>query len=421
MNPNTQIDRTRGDRIRVAYGSVPKESGTFTFYRNQRPALLTHNIDLRCVSVGAQQAGLWRDEFADEGCHLLAADETNCKRQAQVFAEWCEAEAIDIVIGINSCPILSALPHLPEKIRVVARCANAFDDGYRVTIACYERLAKIVAITPRLQTDLIASYGVEKERLTLIPNGIDESPYQSASKHQRGLDQELKLSFLGRLEHNQKGVLFLPEIVRSLRKMDTPFTLRIAGKGKHEGQLRKELKHEVQQGTVRFEGSIQSTEVPTFLGETDILLFPSQFEGCPNVLLEAMLAGAVPVAWHVRGITDYVIQDSITGELVELGHCGLFAEKISALADDRPRLQAMSTAARLDAQKRFTPSTCAPKYAEVFRSAMDTPAPSWTPKPWNLFEVHPVFVRPSLFRRIFWAVSRILNAFASKARIGTAS
>ena len=44
--------------IRVAFGSVPKDSGTFTFYRNMRPALLAQGIDLRCVAAGRDQASL---------------------------------------------------------------------------------------------------------------------------------------------------------------------------------------------------------------------------------------------------------------------------------------------------------------------------------------------------------------------------
>ena len=144
--------------IRVALGAVPKDGGTFTFYRNLRPAIKAYGIDLRCVTVGRREAELWEPGYADDGCVLLAPKTRSIKKQAQAFVAWCEEESIDIVIGLNSEAILSALPHLPEHIRVMSRCANAFDHGYRITLSCEPRLARIVAITPRLQKDLVESY-----------------------------------------------------------------------------------------------------------------------------------------------------------------------------------------------------------------------------------------------------------------------
>lgn len=124
-----------GKQITIAFGSVPKDGGTFTFYRNIRPALKDYGIDLRCVTVGSKEAGLWNPEYADEGCILLAKQETEVKKQARAFVDWCERTGVDIVMGINSFAILSALPHLPENIRVVSRCANAFDHGYKITMS----------------------------------------------------------------------------------------------------------------------------------------------------------------------------------------------------------------------------------------------------------------------------------------------
>jgi len=53
--------------IIVALGSVPKDGGTFTFYRNLRPALFGHGIDMSCVTMGWQEAQLWEDGYADDG------------------------------------------------------------------------------------------------------------------------------------------------------------------------------------------------------------------------------------------------------------------------------------------------------------------------------------------------------------------
>jgi len=372
--------------VKVAFGSVPKDGGTFTFYRNMRPALLEYGVDMRCVAIGKAQAGLWEETYADEGCVLLAANTRNVKKQAVAFAQWCESEHIDIVMGINSEAILSALPHLPERIRAMSRCANAFDHGYRITLSCAERLARIVAITPRLEHDLVNQYGADANKITLIPNGIGPAAFEEAAAAPRGGQPLLRLGFLGRLEHNQKGVFYIPKIVQELNRLEVPFQLRIAGKGKHRSVIEKEMCSEVECGQVVFLGAISHREVPSFLAETDVFMFTSHFEGCPNALLEAMMAGCVPVSWLIDGITDYIIDDGKTGCICPMGESKSFAGDIAALGNDREKLRSMSLAAGQSARARFSTRYAANAYADVFREVMSAPLPPWMPIPWSKFK-----------------------------------
>jgi len=378
----------------VAFGSVPKDGGTFTFYRNMRPALKQFDVDLRCVSIGKEQAALWEHDYADDGCVLLADKTRNIKKQSMAFSEWCESEDVDIVMGINSEAILSSLPHLPEKIRAMSRCANAFDHGYRITLSCAERLARIVAITPRLEHDLVHQYGADENKICLIPNGIDPSPFERAAAVTRGSEKLLQLGFLGRLEHNQKGVFYIPEIVRELNRLNVPFRLRIAGKGKHRSVIEKEMHAEIECGQVEFIGAITYRDVPAFLAETDVFVFTSHFEGCPNALLESMMAGCVPVSWLIDGITDYIIDDGKTGKICPMGNCKSFAESIAVLECDRGNLQTMSRNASEVARARFSTQHAASAYAEVFKEVMAASSPDWTPVPWSEFKSDPNFEHP---------------------------
>ena len=407
--------------IRLAFGSVPKDGGTYTFYRNMRPALLEHGIDMRCVAIGKAQAELWEAAYVDDGCVLLAPNTRNLKKQAQIFTDWCETEQIDSVMGINSEAILSALPHLPQRIRCMARCANSFDHGYRITLSGYERLIAIIAQTPRQFKDLSETYGAEPDKISIIPNGIDPKPFQTCfekrvSRNERQAinrkGQPLRLGFVGRLEHKQKGILFLPEIIRELDKLDIPFSLRIAGKGRHEAILRAEIakvvgskqlevgsrKHlspnsrpSTSDSGIQFLGAIPPPEIPDFLAETDIFLFPSQFEGCPNALLEAMMAGCLPIAWKLEGITDFIIEDGVSGAIVALGDCAQFAARIAEFATNHKRLKLLQHTAAQQTRERFRTEIAAKRYAEVIHSAMARPAPEWQPKPWSEFAGDPNF------------------------------
>lgn len=385
--------------ILVAFGSVPKDGGTFTFYRNLRRPLLEQGIDLRCVSVGQQEANLWEPEYSDDGCVLLVPETADRKEQAMAFVDWCQREAVDIVIAVNSVAMLSALPHLPENIRTVARCANAFDHGYRITVSSYDRLSRIVALAPRQVGDLVNFYGASEDRITLIPNGTSVTRFAEAAVRARGEEKTLRLGFLGRLEHKQKGVLFLPEIVQRLRANGVDFSLEIAGKGVHEAALRRELSEFVKSGAVRFAGALDRAQIAGFFGNIDIYLFPSQFEGSPNALIEAMMAGCVPAAWKLDGITDFVIEDGASGVLADIGDCNGLADKISRLGIQRDALKIMSATAGSAARERFALERQLSDYLELFDRVMAEPPRPWQVRSWGGFRVDPAF-RQAPWRRI---------------------
>ena len=403
-------------RVSVIIGSVPKDGGTFTFYRNLRPALAAHGIDLRCVTVGKREAGLIEDAYVDDGCVVLAPKIRSTKRQAVIFSKWCERHDINIVIGLNSIAILSALPHLPEYIRRVARCANGFEHGYRITMSSARRLSGIVAITPQLHTELAETYGVASEDLSLIPNGIDPRPFDAAAQRVRGRSKLIRVTYLGRLEHGQKGVLHIPLIVEELNRLGTDFTLKIVGKGRDRTKLEHLLASDIAAGNVEFRNPVPPQAVPKILATTDCLLFPSHFEGCPNTLLEALMAGAVPVCWRLPGITDFIVDDGVTGHLCEVGDTAMAAQHIHALAMDRARLATMAQTAAKVARERFTAEIAATHYAALFRDVMKAPPPPWDPEPWRQFRVEANF-RSSPLRRLQNANQRLTRWFNTTVQL----
>ena len=380
--------------IKVAFGSVPKDGGTYTFYRNIRQGLLGSGIDLKCVSVGKQEALLWESEFADDGCVLLANASRNRKRQAQAFAEWCEQEQIDIVMGVNSVAIQSALPYLPKKIKFIARCANAFAQGYRITMIGAERLSRIVALAPIQVETLIQQYGAERSRIVLIPNGTDPDRFEEASTQLRGVTPHLRLGFLGRLEHRQKGVLFLPDLLSELSRSGMNFELSIAGKGVHEGRLREQLQPYLKSGSARFLGALKPDMIASFLGDIDVLVFPSNFEGSPNVLIEAMMAGCVSAAWDIEGLVDFLVEDGVTGVLAEPGNIKQMAAQIENLHKQRKKLQTISANASTVAKVRFSKQRVVEDYSKLFHGVMSESALPFQPLHWRHFAIDGAFHVP---------------------------
>jgi glycosyltransferase involved in cell wall biosynthesis len=376
--------------LKVAFASIPKDSGTFTFYRNLRPELAKLGIYMYCVSVGKREIELWDEAYADDHCVKIGPHNVKIKKLAKKFVKWVIKNNIDFVFGINSKVILSSLEHLPGNIHALSRCANGFDHGYKITLSGANRLERIIALTPKLQKDLIEQYNVPPELIDLIPNGINPEPYQKARKVTRGTEGKLRIAFIGRLENTQKGVFHLPKILEALDMEEVPYQLSIAGKGRHEGVLRERLAPWLAKHKVEFVGALPANKLATFMAEQDILLFTSHFEGCPNTLLESMMAGLVPVSWLIEGTTDFIIDHGKNGFVHPTQDYAGMAKSIRFLHTNRPALQSMSQAAGTKALTEFTNQKAAEAYADMFHSVKAN-SKEHSAKDWDYFAVDPNF------------------------------
>jgi hypothetical protein len=112
-------------------------------------------------------------------------------------------------------------------------------------------------------------------------------------------------------------------------------------------------------------------EVKLALQNSDIYIFLSHFEGCPNALLEAMVSGCVPVSWNIPGITDYLIDDKTTGFLSDMRDYGSMTHNIKLLHFDRKALVNLKFRVRENSQMRFSNKHCVNQYMQVFENAMN--------------------------------------------------
>ena len=169
-----------------------------------------------------------------------------------------------------------------------------------------------------------------QKRSKIIMNQVDERFFQVKDAGENGY-----VMTAGRLTA-QKNQALLIRAFAAIAK-DVEEELRIYG----EGELRPELEALIagmgMEGRIRLMGA--SNEMPAALAGCRLFVLPSDFEGMPNALLEAMAAGRCCVSTACPcGGPEAVIENGVNGMLVPVGaEKALSAAMLELLKDEKKR------------------------------------------------------------------------------------
>jgi glycosyltransferase involved in cell wall biosynthesis len=196
--------------------------------------------------------------------------------------------------------------------------------------------------------------GLPSAKISVIPNGVDFDRYANAAPAdltQFGVPRGSRvLLFVGRLDP-QKGPLQLLEASAQLFPDHSDLHLVIVGDGPLGAELRSWTLARNLESRVHFAG--RQENVAGLMRAADLFVLPSQWEGLPNVVLEAMAAGTPIVATAVEGIRE-LLEDGRLGVIVpQSGETGL-ADAIREALGQKEKLRQATSAAQAIVAKRFT-------------------------------------------------------------------
>lgn len=158
--------------------------------------------------------------------------------------------------------------------------------------------------------------GADASRVTVVTNGVDIERFQLRSKEQARKSLGLKTDAqwvvsVGHLSE-RKGFQDLIGIMGHLLATHPNTNLCIVGGGGAEGDNTEQLKSQAQEAgvahKVHFLGPRSPEDVARALAAADVFALASRYEGCPNVLLEALASGRPVVASNVGEIPRLVTQ-----------------------------------------------------------------------------------------------------------------
>jgi glycosyltransferase involved in cell wall biosynthesis len=271
----------------------------------------------------------------------------------------------------------NAIRYFPHAIPKILILHNTTVAHYRAARAVRDYVDATVAISPRIEQDLVSSYGFNGPSITYIPNGIDLSSYPPRIESEPP-QSHIRILVHGRISHAQKGVFWLPQILSELASKADDWECTISGDGEDLPRLKEKIARIGLSNRVRFLGWTSPADVPGLMQKHDLFLFPSKYEGYPISLIEAMAGGCVPVASRLAGITDAIIQDGVNGLLFSVGDVKAAAQQLFILISDPSRLTSLRHQAQASASQNSLASMSDRYFkliTEVARSPRKTRSP----------------------------------------------
>jgi len=123
-------------------------------------------------------------------------------------------------------------------------------------------------------------------------------------------------------------------------------------------------------GSVKFLGVVDRDRLAALLGESCALALPSLQESSPGVICQAMAMGRAPIASPVGGVPE-MIEDGVTGFVVDANDSDTLADRIAALMDDPGLAQRIGRAAREVARQRYERHRVADRIIEICSSVVN--------------------------------------------------
>lgn len=231
----------------------------------------------------------------------------------------------------------------------------------RVRGALYRRLVRradvVAGVSDETLVDARVVLGADPAKLRLVPNGRD--PYVFAAKS-APVGDPARLLWVGHLAPGKGAELFV-RIVRDLRSQRADVEASLVG----DGPLASVIEHDAAAARVAMLG--RRDDVADLLAASDIVCFTSTgVEGLPGVLIEAGLSGRPVVSTDVDG-SRTVVEDGVTGFVVDRHDPSAFVAAVRRLVDDVELRQRMGAAGRIRCAERFTLAAS----AEQWRGLLD--------------------------------------------------
>jgi glycosyltransferase involved in cell wall biosynthesis len=181
------------------------------------------------------------------------------------------------------------------------------------------------------QEDLIANWGIQRERTALVPYGVNPELLSVRNEPVRG-----RVLFAGTAELG-KGIHYFAMAAEKLVAWGMRYEFRVAGNVQSSVANQRQCRH------LTFLGRVPRMEMAREFAAADVFVMPSLSETGPQVNYEALACG-VPVITTPEARA--VVRDGIEGRIVPARDPETLANTIAEIIEDREKRDRMARASR---------------------------------------------------------------------------
>src|SRR6267142_5037114 len=223
----------------------------------------------------------------------------------------------------------------------------------------------LIANSHRAKANL-ASLGIKPQKIAVMPNVIDLGAFdQKMTKRFAvgALANRIPVTAIGSLQNCKRFDRFLDGLALARRREPALFGL-IAGEdlGEKPALETRAKALGLLPGNIEFLGAYE--HVPSLLAHSRLLVSSSEYEGFPNVILEAM-AARLPVLTTPTGDAARIVKDGATGFVLKPDDPQTMADCILNLVRNPALAQQMGQAGRKQVEEDYNITSLAPRLLSI--------------------------------------------------------
>ena len=255
-------------------------------------------------------------------------------------------------------------PHVPLVVTLHGVPNGRYRDAARILNRCADH---VVAVSADVAARVVA-VGFPSSRMRVIENAVvaPEAHDRADARQRLGIAGDAPVALcVARLAPQKRHDL----LVAAWQQMPADAVLMIAGEGATRPAIEAAIGHTGQWDQIRLLG--ERHDVDWLLAAADVCVLPTDWEGLPISVLEAMAAGVPVVASAVTGLSTF---GSAAIELVPPASATALADGLRRIFADNGRRRELIAAGLALARERFASARMCEEYRRLY-AAVCTPLP----------------------------------------------
>jgi len=231
---------------------------------------------------------------------------------------------------------------------------------------------RVVVNSTAIRDHLVRTERLDPAKIEVLHSGVPVfqallEPEVHTMRWELGLGEfEYVVAFIGRLVPQKNPALFL-EMAQAILRSGLKCGFLLVGDGPLRATLGEQTRNLGIEESVRFVGV--RNDMPRILGMIDLLVLTSDWEGLPNVVLEALAAGVPTVATNVGGVGE-LLADGVTGYIVPPRDLSTLVDRVIRMLGDKDFRAQCGRRGREYVQAHFSISAMVDRTVKVYNTTL---------------------------------------------------